>query len=105
MAALNARLTGKVLLTKKEKFGSGDREFKFTSAKIQTGIATIEEVRFTDQWTEAHDLPRAGDLLDIEVEVGGFSGRSGLQLNLTAVGPYDESFVLGLHISSDSVAA
>jgi hypothetical protein len=94
MADIRARITGKVLLTEKKQFGSGDRTFKFTEARIQTGLASIESVRYTDSWE--FETPRAGDPVDIEVNVSGFGGRNGVQINAEAVRPFDESFVISL---------
>jgi len=91
---MKARLTGKVLLTEDKSFGMGERKFAFKLAHIQTGVATIEEVRFTDSWEGM--LPRAGEFLDVAVEIGAFAGRSGVTLSATAVAPFDESFALGL---------
>lgn len=90
------RVTGKVLLTEKKQFGAADRVFKFTEAKVQTGIASIESVRFTDSWLDAHDVPRAGELIDLAVEISGFGGRNGVQLSATAVEPFNEEFALTL---------
>lgn len=94
MADVTARITGKVLVSTKESFGSGERTFKFTEARIQTGVASIEAVRFTDRWE--FETPRAGDLLDLEVLISGFGGRNGVQVNATAVKPFDESFLIDL---------
>jgi hypothetical protein len=89
---MKARMTGKVLLTENKKFGSGDREFRFKLAHVQTGVATIEEIRFTDSYEL--DVPRAGDVVDLEVEIGAFAGRSGVSITAQASKPFDESFVL-----------
>lgn len=94
MAKIAARLTGKVLVTEKRAFGSGDRQFRFTEARIQTGVASIETVRFTEDWQ--YDSPRVGDVLDLEVEISGFGGRNGVEVNLSARGYYDETFALSL---------
>lgn len=91
---MKARITGKVLLVENKKFGSGEREFRFKLAHVQTGVASIEELRFTENYE--HDYPRVGDLLDVEVEVSGYSGRNGLSLSLTAVQPFDESYALSV---------
>lgn len=94
---MKARLTGKVLLVEPKQFGTGDRIFKFKLAHVQTGVASIEEVRFTDDYFEAgHDLPRANDIVDLEVEVGAYAGRSGVSITAQAVKPFDEAFALGL---------
>jgi hypothetical protein len=94
MSDVTARITGKVLVTTKESFGSGEKAFRFTEARIQTGVASIEPVRFTDRWE--FETPRAGDLLDLEVTISGFGGRNGVQVNATAVKPFDESYLLDL---------
>lgn len=94
MAAQLVRVAGKVLLTKKQSFGTGDRKFVFLEASIQTDVASILEVRFTDDWEG--ETPRAGDLLDIDVEVGGFAGRNGLSINFTASTPHSDDFLLSL---------
>lgn len=95
MPAPRARVTGIIRVTEKKSLGK-EGQFKFTEARIQTGVATIETVRFGDTWLEAHDAPRAGDVLDIEVEVGGFGGRNGVEINLSAVAPFDEAYALEL---------
>lgn len=89
---MKARLTGKVLLVEAKQFGAGDRQFRFKLAHIQTGIASIEEVRFTEDYE--HDYPRANDVLDLEVEIGAYAGRSGVSITAQAVKPFDESFTL-----------
>lgn len=90
-------MTGKVLLVEPKQFGSGDRLFKFREASVQTGVASIEQVRFTDSWAESgHDAPRAGDFLDVEIEIGAFAGRSGVTISATATRPFDESYALEL---------
>lgn len=89
---LKSRITGKVVHTEKKSFGAGERAFKFTEVHIQTSVASIVPVRFTDRWE--YDAPRPGDVLDLEVVVSGFSGRSGLDLSATASGYFDESYVL-----------
>lgn len=98
MAAQLVRVSGKVLLTKKQSFGTGDRKFSFLEASVQTDVASILEVRFTDDWDG--ESPRAGDLVDIDVEIGGFSGRNGLSINLTAVQPHSDDFFLSLSETS-----
>ena len=95
MPAPRARITGKTLLTEKKSLGAAGN-YKFTEARVQTGTATIEIVRFGDQWLEAHDAPRAGDILDIEVEATGYAGRGGVEVNYSAVGPFDDSFLNSL---------
>lgn len=89
---LKTRITGKVVHTEKREFGSGDRAFKFTEVTVQTSVKSLAEVRFTDRWP--YDMPRAGDLLDLDVTVSGFAGRNGLDLSATAIGYFDESYVL-----------
>lgn len=89
---LKSRLTGKVVHTEKKSFGAGERAFKFTEVHVQTSVASITPVRFTDRWE--YDTPRAGDILDLEVVVTGFSGRNGLDLSATAAGYFQETWVL-----------
>lgn len=89
---LFTRISGKVVHTERREFGSGERAFRFLEVSIQTSPKAITPVRFTDRW--AYDAPRAGDALDIEVQVTGFSGRNGLDLSATAVAPFDEAFYL-----------
>lgn len=89
---LKSRITGKVVHTEKKSFGAGERAFKFTEVHVQTGVATITAVRFTDRWE--YDMPRPGDVLDLDVVISGFSGRNGLDLSATASGYFDESYVL-----------
>lgn len=91
---LKSRITGKVVHTEKQSFGAGERAFKFLEVHIQTSVASITSVRFTDRWE--YDTPRAGDIVDLEVAVSGFSGRNGLDLSATAVRYFDESYVLEL---------
>lgn len=91
-------MSGKVLLTEKRKFGSGEREFRFTEASIQTGVASIEKVRFTDQYE--HDVPRAGDVIDVAVTIGAYAGRSGVDITAQALHPFDEAFVLSLLVDA-----
>ena len=91
---MEARMQGKVLVTKKESFGQGDRKFVFTEAKVQTGVATIVAVRFTDQWSDQFEIPRAGDWVDLDVVVSGFSGRNSLTLSATAEAPHDDTWEL-----------
>jgi hypothetical protein len=87
---LNSRISGKVVHTERRSFGSGDRAFKFLEVHVQTSVTAITPVRFTDRWE--FETPRAGDPIDVEVQVSGFSGRNGLDLSATAVRPYDESY-------------
>lgn len=94
MAAQLVHVAGKVLQTKKQSFGTGDRVFKFLEASVQTDVASILEVRFTDDWEG--EVPRVGDLLDLDVEVGAFAGRGGVSVNYTAVQPHTEDFILSL---------
>jgi hypothetical protein len=96
---VKARVTGKVLQMVPQKFGSGDREFRFLEASIQTGIASIDIVRFTDSYPQG-ETPRINDVVDLEVELGAYAGRSGTVVNATAVKPFDESYVLGLFAAS-----
>lgn len=91
---MKARLTGKVLLVENVKFGSGEREFRFKECSVQTGVASIEKVRVTDSWLA--DIPRVGDFLDVEVEIGAFAGRSGVTISATAVKTFDLSYALEL---------
>lgn len=91
------RITGRVLQTQRQKFGSGEREFRFVEAHVQTGPITIQPVRFTDAWDNSgHEVPRAGDVIDIEAEVGAFAGRNGVTVSLSALAPFDEAYVMGL---------
>lgn len=94
-----SRITGKVVHTEKQEFGSGERAFRFLEVHVQTGPATIVPVRFTDRWPGS-ETPRAGDLLDLEVTVSGYTGRSGLDLSATANRVFDESYVLELQTSA-----
>jgi hypothetical protein len=87
---LSTRISGKVVHTERKSFGAGERAFKFLAVHVQTSVTAITEVRFTDRWEL--DTPRAGDPIDVEVQISGFSGRNGLDLSATAVRPYDESF-------------
>lgn len=89
---LKSRISGKVVHTERQKFGAGERAFQFLEVHIQTSVASITPVRFTDRWEG--DTPRAGDVLDLEVTVSGYSGRNGLDLSATAVRPFDESYFL-----------
>jgi hypothetical protein len=89
---MKARLTGKVLLVEAKSFGSGDRQFRFKLAHVQTGVASIEEVRFTEDYE--HDYPRANDFVDLEVEIGAYAGRSGVSITAQAVKPFDEAYTL-----------
>ena len=91
---MHARIAGKVLLVQRQKFGQGDRQFSFLEAKVQTDVAEIDIVRFTDDWE--YETPRAGDIIDVTVEIGGFSGRNGLSINATAVRPHSDDFLLSL---------
>lgn len=92
-----ARATGKVLLVEQKQFGTGDRIFRFKLAHVQTGVASIEEIRFTDDYFEAgHDVPRAGDIVDLEIEISVYTSRAGSSITSSAVRPFDESFVLSL---------
>ena len=100
MAQPRARISGKILVTEKKQFGSGERVFKFTEARIQTGPASIESVRITDSWN--NDFPRAGDVVDYEVEISGFSGRNGLDLTLTAVDHFNEAFFLDVATAANA---
>jgi hypothetical protein len=94
---LKSRITGKVVHTEKQSFGAGERAFKFTEVSVQTSPKSIVPVRFTDRWTDnGFDMPRNGDILDLEVSVSGYSGRNGLDLSATASAPFDESYVLEL---------
>lgn len=94
-SVLNTRISGKVVHTERQAFGSGEKAFKFLEVHVQTSVASITPVRFTDRWLEnGGDTPRPGDALDIEVQISGFSGRSGLDLSATAVRAYDESYYL-----------
>jgi hypothetical protein len=95
---LKSRITGKVVHTEKQKFGSGERAFQFLEVHIQTSVASITPVRFTDRWE--WDTPRAGDLLDLEVVVSGYTGRNGLDLSATASRYFDESYVLEQHAAA-----
>lgn len=94
MPAQLVRVAGKVLQTKKESLGNGDRKFNFQNVSIQTDVASIVDVRFTEDWE--FEAPRAGDLLDLDVAVGGYAARSGLEINFTAVQPHSDDFVLSL---------
>lgn len=87
---LSTRISGKVVHTERKSFGAGDRAFKFLEVHVQTSVSAITPVRFTDRWEL--DTPRAGDPIDVEVQISGFSGRSGLDLSATAVRPYDELY-------------
>lgn len=100
---MKARMQGKVLLVQRQKFGQGDRQFTFLEAKVQTDVADIDAIRFTDDWP--HETPRAGDVIDVQVEIGGFSGRNGLSLNATAVQPHSDDFILSLHDERPKVSA
>jgi hypothetical protein len=93
-----SRITGKVVHTEKQEFGSGERAFRFLEVHVQTGPATIVPVRFTDRWPS--DTPRSGDLLDLEVTVSGYTGRNGLDLSATANRFFDESYVLELQTAA-----
>lgn len=90
-AELKTRITGKVVHTEKQSFGAGERAFKFTEVHIQTSVASITPVRFTDRWE--YDMPRPGDVLDLAVVVSGFSGRNGLDLSATASSYFDEQYI------------
>lgn len=92
MANLKTRISGKVVHTEKQSFGAGERAFKFLEVAVQTSPASIVPVRVTDRWE--YETPRVGDVLDLEVEVSGFSGRNGVDISLTASKPFDESFYL-----------
>lgn len=87
---LFSRISGKVVHTERRSFGSGERAFKFLEVSVQTSPKSITPIRFTDRWE--FDTPRAGDPVDVEVQVSGFSGRNGLDLSATAVRPYDEAY-------------
>lgn len=89
---LSTRISGKVVHTERKSFGAGERAFKFLEVHVQTSVTAITAVRFTDRWEL--ETPRAGDPIDVEVQITGFSGRSGLDLSATAVRPYDESYYL-----------
>lgn len=91
-AELKSRITGKVVHTEKQTFGAGERAFKFLEVHVQTSVASITPVRFTDRWE--YDTPRAGDIVDLEVSVSGYSGRNGLDLSATASRYFDETYVL-----------
>lgn len=89
---MKLRLTGKVLQTEDKSFGQGERKFSFKLAHVQTGLTSIDEVRFTDSWPGM--IPRAGEVIDVQVEIGAFAGRSGVTLSATAVEPFDEAYAL-----------
>jgi hypothetical protein len=90
MASLKTRISGKVQHTEKQQFGAGERAFKFLEIFIQTSPASIVPVRITDRWE--YETPRVGDVLDLEVEISGFSGRNGVDISLTATKPFDEAY-------------
>ena len=89
---LFSRISGKVVHTERRSFGQGDRAFKFLEVSVQTSPKSITPVRFTDRWED--ETPRAGDPIDIEVQISGFSGRNGLDLSATAVRRFDEAYYL-----------
>jgi hypothetical protein len=91
MAQPRARITGEVLVVEVKALGAAGT-FKFKEARVQTGPAQIESVRFTDEWQRAHDAPRSGDFIDVEVECSGFAGRNGVEISLVATAPFNEKF-------------
>lgn len=95
---LKARICGKVVHTEKQSFGTGERAFKFLEVHVQTSIASITPVRFTDRWE--YDTPRPGDVLDLEVAISGYAGRNGLDLSATATRYFDEAFLLDLQTAA-----
>lgn len=104
MAAQLVRVAGKALQAKKVSMGNDPaRRFTFLNVAVQTDVASIIEVRFTDDWE--HETPRAGDLLDVDVAVGGYQSRSGLEINFTAVQPHTEDFFDSLRLQHLEAAA
>lgn len=89
---LSSRISGKVVHTERRSFGSGERAFNFLEVHVQTSVTAITPVRYTDRWS--FETPRAGDAVDIEVNVSAFAGRNGVEIRAAAVRPYDESFYL-----------
>lgn len=92
---VKARITGKCVESTPQKFGSGEKEFRFLEIAIQTGVASIELIRVTDSYPREL-TPRVGEVVDLEVSLAAYTGRNGTQLNATAVKPFDEDYVLNL---------
>jgi hypothetical protein len=90
-ADFKSRITGVVVHTEKQNFGSGERAFKFLEVSVQTSPKSIVPVRVTDRWE--YETPRVGDRVDLEVTISGYSGRNGLDLSAVATGYYDESWL------------
>lgn len=104
MAAQLVRVAGKALQAKKVSMGNDPaRRFTFLNVAIQTDVASIIEVRFTDDWE--HLQPRPGDLLDLDVAVGGYQSRTGLEINFTAVQPHTEDYLESLKLEQLEAAA
>lgn len=84
---MHLRCSGTVLLIEDRSIGSDPaRQFRFKEMRVQTGVASIESVRVTDSY--AGEPFRVGDVVDLEVKIGAYAGRSGVEVNAEAVRPY-----------------